>query len=377
MTAFEPHASIDGMKDFEPHPWLRNPHLMTMAGTFWRRKFPRLPAGEARLFDVEPETQMRGDCHWQKNPREHATLVLVHGLEGSSESGYILGTAEKAFRAGLNVVRLNQRNCGGTEHLTPHLYHSGRSGDVRTVIEELIARDKLPEIFAAGFSMGGNLVLKMAGEYGAAAPAELCGFAAVAPSFVLAACADALEEPRNFIYERYFVRKLKARMKRKAALFPEQYAARVGNGALRAIGSVREFDEMITAPCSGFAGAEDYYARASAINVLGAIARPTLILTAKDDPFVPYATFERREVRDNPNIRLVATRHGGHCSFIAREGGDERFWCEGRIVEFCGEYSEIMQRNERSGGATAENSKSALFAKSAQDAAPGKPKADP
>ncbi|MGH9686241.1 MAG: YheT family hydrolase, partial [Candidatus Acidiferrales bacterium] len=329
------------MKEFEPHPWLRNAHLMTIAGAFWRRKFPRLPAGESRLFDVEPGTQTRGDCHWQKNPREHATLILVHGLEGSSDSGYIVGTAEKAFVAGFNVVRLNQRNCGGTEHLTPDLYHSGRSHDVRAVVEELIERHRLPEIFAAGFSMGGNLVLKMAGEYGAAAPPEMRGFVGVAPSFVLAACADALDEPRNFIYERHFVGRLKKRMRRKAELFPSQYAARVRNGVLRSIGSVREFDELITAPCSGFAGAEDYYAQASAVNVLGAIARPTLILTAKDDPFVPYATFERREVLENPNIRLVAPRHGGHCSFIARERGDERFWCEARIVEFCREHSAL------------------------------------
>lgn len=340
--------TMNNMKEFEAHPWLRNGHLMTIAGSFWRRKFPRLPPGQERFFDIEPAsangqggTRTRGDCHWQKNPREHATLILVHGLEGSSGSGYILGTAEKAFGAGFNVVRLNQRNCGGTEHLTPHLYHSGRSNDVRAVVEELIERDHLPEIFAAGFSMGGNLVLKMAGEYGAAAPPEVRGFVGVAPSFVLAACADALEEPRNFIYQRYFVRRLKRRMRRKAELFPEQYAAKVGNGALRSIGSVRQFDELITAPCSGFAGAEDYYARASAVNVLGAIARPTLILTAKDDPFVPYATFERREVRENPNIRLVAPCHGGHCSFIAREGGDERFWCEARIVEFCREHSAL------------------------------------
>jgi predicted alpha/beta-fold hydrolase len=359
------------MKQFEPHPWLRNAHLMTIAGTFWRRRFPRLPAGEARFFHIEPAlpagglgmlsgesgTQVRADCHWQNNPREHPTLVLVHGLEGSSESGYILGTAEKAFVAGFNVVRLNQRNCGGTEHLTPDLYHSGRSADVRAVIEELIERDKLPEIFAAGFSMGGNLVLKMAGEYSAAAPAEVRGIAAVAPSFVLAACADALEEPRNFIYQRYFVRKLKQRMRRKAELFPERYAAKVGNGALRAIRSVRQFDERITAPCSGFAGAEDYYAQASAINVLGAIARPTLILTAKDDPFVPYATFERREVRDNPNIRLIATRHGGHCAFIGRERGDERFWCEGRIVEFCSQNSAMAERNAGDIQAKTEDSK--------------------
>jgi predicted alpha/beta-fold hydrolase len=357
------------MRNFEPHPWLRNAHLMTIAGALWRRKFPRLPASEPRYFDVEAAsspgeqgTRTRADCHWQKNPREHSTLVLVHGLEGSSDSGYILGTAEKAFVAGFNVVRLNQRNCGGTEHLTPHLYHSGRSSDVRAVVNELIERDRLPEIFAAGFSMGGNLVLKMAGELGDAVPPQVRGFVGVAPSFVLAACADALEERRNFIYQTYFVRRLKRRMRRKAELFPERYAAKVGNGALRAIRTVREFDEMITAPCSGFEGAEDYYARASAVNVLGAIARPTLILTAKDDPFVPYETFERPEVRGNPNIRVVATEHGGHCAFIGREGGDERFWCEARIVEFCGEHSRIVARDARISGETEENSKSAPLA---------------
>jgi len=358
-TRLRGHARIptmDAMKDFEPHPWLRNAHLMTIAAAFWRRKFPRLPAGEARLFDLEPAstvgglgTQMRGDCHWQKNPREHGTIILVHGLEGSSDSGYVLGTAEQAFVAGFNVVRLNQRNCGGTEHLTPHLYHSGRSDDIRAVVMELIERDRLPEIFAAGFSMGGNLVLKMAGEFGDAAPEQVRGFAGIAPSFVLEACADALEQPRNFIYERYFVRKLKRRMRRKAELFPDQYAARVGNGAMRAIGSVREFDERITAPCSGFAGADDYYAQASAVNVIGAIRRPTLILTAQDDPFVPYVTFERRELRENPNIQLVAPRYGGHCSFIGRQGGDERFWCEARIVEFFREHSHLAEVSAASG----------------------------
>jgi uncharacterized protein len=336
------------MNEFKPHPWLRNAHLMTIAAAFWPRKVPRLPGGQSRLFDIEPAspagqpgTQLRADCHWQENPRDHSTLVLVHGLEGSSASGYILGTAEKAFVAGLNVVRLNQRNCGGTEHLTPDLYHSGRSDDMRAVVDELIQRDRLPEIFLAGFSMGGNLVLKLAGEFGDAPPEQVRGFVGIAPSFVLAACADALEEPRNFLYERYFVRRLKRRMRRKAQLFPQRYAEKVRNGAMRAIGSVREFDELITAPCSGFAGADDYYAQASAINVVRAIARPTLILTAQDDPFVPYATFARREIRENPCIQLEAPRHGGHCSFIGREGGDERFWCEGRIVEFCCQHSRL------------------------------------
>ena len=169
---------------------------------------------------------MRGDCHWQEEPRKHPTLVLLHGLEGSSESGYMRGCAEKASAAGFNVVRLNQRNCGGTEHLTPTLYHSGRSADFRAVLLELIERDRLPAIFFAGYSMGGNLVLKMAGELGESAPEELRGIVAVAPCFDLAACADALGEARNFVYSRHFVWKLKGRMRRKARMFAGHLFAR-------------------------------------------------------------------------------------------------------------------------------------------------------
>lgn len=329
------------MKDFQPHRSLRNAHLMTIAATFWRRRFPRLRASIPRLFSVEPGTQVRGECHWQERPRECPTLVLLHGLEGSSESGYILGTAEKASVAGFNVVRLNQRNCGGTEKLTATLYHSGLSGDIRAVVHELIERDRLPEIFAAGFSMGGNLVLKMAGEFGDAAPAELRGFVGVAPAFDLARCADALAEPRNFLYEGHFVRRLKRRMRHKARLYPERYAAAALNGGMRDIRTVRDFDEVITARFCGFESADDYYARSSAVRVVAAIRRPTLILTAQDDPFVPYATFERAEVRENRHIRLVAPRYGGHCGFISQKSGEERFWCEARIVEFCREHSEM------------------------------------
>jgi uncharacterized protein len=340
--------TIKHVKEFKPHRALRNAHLMTIAAAFWRRTFPRLPASVPRLFDVEPAsaagglgTQVRGDCHWQQRPQEHPTLVLLHGLEGSSESGYMLGTAEKAAHAGFNIVRLNQRNCGGTENLTETLYHSGRSGDIGAVVRELIERDRLPEIFAAGFSMGGNLVLKMAGEFGPSAPFELRGVAAVAPAFDLARCADSLAEPRNFVYQTHFVRSLKRRMRDKARLYPARYGATTQNGGMRGIRTVREFDDAITAPFSGFRDADDYYARSSAIRVVAEIRTPTLILTAQDDPFVPFATFERDEVRTNPHIRMVAPRHGGHCGFISQETGDERFWCEARIVEFCREHSAL------------------------------------
>ena len=310
---------------------------MTIASAFWRRRYPHLPASVPRLFETEPGTRVLAECHWQQDPREHPTLVLLHGLEGSSASSYILGTAEKAFAAGFNALRLNQRNCGGTEELTPSLYHSGLSCDVRAVLVELIGRDNLPALFAAGFSMGGNLVLKMAGEFGDAAPREIRGFVAVAPVMDLAACVDALTAPRNFLYNRRFVRGLKRRMLRKAGLFPEIY---LGNGVapdMKKIRTVRDFDDRITARFCGFRDADDYYTRMSAGPLLAAIRRPTLILAAQDDPFVPFSIFGGAALGENPYITLLAPRHGGHCAFISRHGGDARFWAEARLVNFCSE----------------------------------------
>ncbi|HYL68796.1 MAG TPA: alpha/beta fold hydrolase [Candidatus Limnocylindria bacterium] len=310
---------------------------MTIAAVYWPRRFSALPPGVPRFFEVEAGTQVLAKCHWQENPREHSTLIVLHGLEGSSESNYMLGIAEKAWTAGFNAVRLNQRNCGGTEHLSATLYHSGLSNDIRGVILELIRRDRLPEIFAVGFSMGGNLVLKMAGESGDAAPSEVRAFAAVAPALDLASCADALAEPQNFIYEQHFVRGLKKRMRYKASLFPGKFPL----DGLSAVRTVREFDEVMTARFCGFKSADDYYARSSARRVIAGICRPVLVITAQDDTFVPFAPFQDPAIQANKNISLVAPEHGGHCAFISEEGGQERFWAEARIIEFCKSQSRI------------------------------------
>jgi uncharacterized protein len=310
---------------------------MTIAAAFWRRKFPYLKASSSRLFETEPGTKVRADCHWQEAPREHPTLLLLHGLEGSSDSGYMLGTADKAFQAGFNVLRVNQRNCGGTEELTPTLYNSGLSCDMRAVVGELIERDGLPEVFAVGFSMGGNLVLKMAGEWRESAPRELRAVIGICPSCDLGACADAIGELRNRIYERHFVRRLKRRMIDKAKLFPEKYPL---NG-LAKIRSVREFDDAITAKFCGFRDADDYYTRSSALSLLAEIRVPTLILAAQDDPMIPFRSLDAEKLAANPRITVEAPRYGGHCAFIATKRIGERFWAEARIVEFCREHSRI------------------------------------
>src|SRR5713101_209949 len=325
------------METFQPHPLLRNPHAQTFASAFWPRRFPRLARSTPREFETEPGTSIRGECHWQAQPRDRPTLVLVHGLEGSSESAYMLGIAERAFLAGWNAVRLNQRNCGGTESLTPTLYHSGRSNDFRAVLSELIERDHLPEIFFGGYSMGGNLVLKMAGEMASGAPKELRGVAVVCPSLDLAACVDALGLPRNFLYEARFVNGLKARMRRKVKLYPGKYDI----SGLPRVRTVREFDDVMTARYCGFRDAADYYARSSAARVVGAIRVPTLVVTAQDDPFVPYEGFSAPALTETTHITLAAPKHGGHCAFISRQRGDERFWAEARVMEFCQQKSAI------------------------------------
>jgi predicted alpha/beta-fold hydrolase len=304
---------------------------MTLAGALLPRHTPGLPPANDRLFEVEPGTQLLARCHWQREPRRSPTLALVHGLEGSSESGYIRTLAAQAFAASFNVLRINQRNCGGTERLTATLYNSGLSADFRAVLLELIERDRLKRIVFAGYSMGGNLILKMAGELGAAAPRELRGICTVCPTLDLAACVDAIERPENWLYQFRFVRDLKSRMRRKAKLFPGQFEL----NSLSRVRTLREFDDAITAPCSGYRSATDYYERASAMRVVHRIAVPTLILTSKDDPVVPFESFGASEIAGNPQIRVAATEFGGHCAFISRTNGPERYWAEARVLEFC------------------------------------------
>jgi predicted alpha/beta-fold hydrolase len=316
---------------FVPHRLLRNAHMMTLAGAFLPRLTRGLRRAEDRLFQVEPGTQLLARCHWQPEPRRSPTLAVVHGLEGSSESTYMRGLAGQAFGAGFNVLRINQRNCGGTDRLTSTLYNSGLSADFQAILLELIERDALTQICFAGYSMGGNLVLKMAGELGDAAPPELRGVCAVCPTLDLAACVDAIARPENRLYQRHFVRNLKSRMRHKAKLFPGQFQL---NGLSR-VRTVREFDDAITAPCCGYGNARNYYERASARRVAQRIVVPTLIITSKDDPVVPFEAFEAPEIAGNPHIRILAPEFGGHCAFISHSRGPERYWAEARTLEFC------------------------------------------
>lgn len=323
-------AMTSAREHFEPARFLRNSHLMTVIPGYWFRV--NLLAGvpvEPRLFATAPDTQLLGYCHWQPDRRSAQTLVLVHGLEGCSESHYMLGIASKAYRAGLNVVRMNQRTCGGTEHLTPTLYNSGLSEDYRVVVQELTRVDRAERIWLVGYSMGGNLILKAAGELGRTESA-LAGAVAVCPNIDPTPCVTALETPRNWLYHRHFLTSLKARLRRKAALSPGRWDLAGLDGIVR----ISEFDDRYTAPDGGYKNAADYYDRAGSRHVLDAITVPTTIITAQDDPFIPFPIFSHPAIRRNSRIRLVAPPQGGHCGFFQRRRANEdRYWAENRIVE--------------------------------------------
>lgn len=316
---------------------------MTLAPAF----FPRAHLadfalqGEKRLFQVAPDTQVLAHCHWQKSqPRSHPTMVILHGLEGSSESKYVLGVAYKALASGFNAVRVNLRNCGDTMHLTPTLYNAGLSPDVVSILHEL-RNEGYNRIFLVGYSLGGNIVLKTAGELGSDGPALLTGVAAISPSLDLETCVKAIEHPDNRFYDQWFLRSLKGKVRAKAKLFPELY----DTSLLRTARTLRQFDDIYTAPAGGYENAAVYYSKASAIRVVQHIAVPTLIIVSEDDPLIPFSSFSHPNLQ-NRFIRLNATKFGGHAGFIQHAPEDKSlldlFWAENRVVGFC---QEVMTTN--------------------------------
>jgi len=201
---------------------------------------------------------------------------------------------------------------------------------VARVAENLIERDQISRLALAGFSMGGNLVLKLAGEWGSEGPPQFRAVAAVCPALDLAASADALHLPSNRLYQYYFLWKLRRRLLTKARLFPETFDP----SRMRGVASLREFDDKVTAYYSGFAGAADYYARAAAANVVDRIAVPALILHAANDPFIRITPQTRQKILSNCNITFGETQDGGHCSFLAEADGYDGRWAETQVLEF-------------------------------------------
>ena len=318
-------------RPFVPRRWLGNGHAMTVFAWARRRAFPRLPVPEARLIRVSQDTQVLAHCYWQTDRASRGTLLALHGLEGSSDAHYMRGLAAKAWDRGWNSVLLNQRNCGGTEHLTSGVNHSGLTADPRAVIETLAATEGLRAVGIVGYSLGGNLTVRLMGELGESSDLPVVGAVGISPTIDLECCVRAIERRANIAYQFNFVRNLKGRMLRKGHSWPGAFDL----NPLGSIWTIRKFDDVYTAPFHGYAGASDYYRRASAIRLVDRIRIPTLILTAEDDPFVPPEQFRDPVLRDNPHIAVCIERHGGHCGFATdTTGEDDGYWAEARAIDF-------------------------------------------
>jgi predicted alpha/beta-fold hydrolase len=319
---------------FKPHSILSGRHAQTLSAYAWprrRRLSMSIANDEQRLFQVEEGVQVLAKCRWQQDRQSCPTVVMWHGMEGSIDSVYMWSTADKASRAGFNVVRVNYRNCGGSERLSPTLYHGGMSSDLAAVIQELIG-EGLRRIFPIGFSLGGNMVLKLAGEYGDSPPPEIIATCVVSPSVDLRASTQEILRGSNWLYNKSFLRSLKKHIQVKSRLFPELYNVE----RLNEIKTIRDFDERFTSLANGFENADDYYSRASSIRVVDKIRIPTLIIHAEDDPFIPYYPLREGAFAENAYLLIITTSSGGHVAFVSEASETEdRFWAENRVVEFC------------------------------------------
>jgi len=321
-------------------PFLRNPHLSTLAGNFWKRAIDesRFPTREA-VYTTEPGTRVL--VHENRPAGQvKAEVLIVHGLEGSSWSGYMVSLAQALCENGFASHRLNMRGCGGSEHLTPTLYHSGLTVDALSVLRHIRSNTSAP-LFLAGFSLGGNLTLKLAGEIGSEAAAPVSGFIAVSTPIDLAECVRRIDSRENFLYQQRFVRSLCRRYRRRHIAQPELFPL---NGLDR-IRTIYDFDDQFTAPHFGFGTAANYYRTQSALNFVAGIRTPTLVVQAQNDPMIPFRLFADPRLAGNPAIHLLGVPHGGHLGFISRR--QPRFWLDPVIIHWITEQLPVSSRLEK------------------------------
>ena len=316
------------MQPFEP--FFKNPHLLTIAGNFWSRpKVDQRWPVEAVRYRTEPEVEVLVHSQRPDGPAR-GEIIFVHGLEGSSAAGYARSMSYAALEAGYATHRFNMRSCGGTENLALSNYHSGQTSDLLFVLRQLRQKNNLP-IFLVGFSLGGNVVLKLTGELGREAGSLLTAVCAVSTPIDLKACSKALGKPGNIIYERRFLQRLRERIRLRHKQAPEIYSLE----PLKKIRTIYDFDDLYTGPLFGFGNADHYYTTQSSNRFLDKIRIPALLVQAKDDPLIPFAVYDHPAFRENPCLTLVAVEHGGHLGFISRRR--PRFWLDGLVMKWLGD----------------------------------------
>jgi predicted alpha/beta-fold hydrolase len=251
-------------------------------------------------------------------------LVVSHGLEGNARRPYILGLVAQGLAQGIDVLAWNFRSCGQKQHRSRRFYHSGATDDLEVVVQHALAAGAYRRVLLAGFSLGGNLTLKYLGERGTRLAPEIQGAFVASVPCDLSACAQSLR--RYPLYEWYFLKSLRKKIKKIAQTFPD-----IQPESLAKVRHIWDFDEYYTAPLHGFAGAEDYYMRCSALHYLEGIQVPTLLLSAQNDPFLPEACFPKLLAAAHNFFYLEMPALGGHCGFATKQG---TYWAEQRAIAF-------------------------------------------
>jgi predicted alpha/beta-fold hydrolase len=318
-----PEASFD----FRPLPWLGNPHVQTLLATYLpspacpdpdRQWVVWLPDGDGLvLHDNVPRDWRPGD----------PMALVVHGLTGSHESGHVQRLALRLLRRNVRAVRIDLRGAGKGLRLARGSYHGGRSDDIRAALEEMHRWSPDSPLLLAGVSLGGNLVLKLAGEAASHPVPQLSRVVAQAPPIDLGRCAHLLTLPGNKMYADHFLGELIAHARQRQRCFPDLPPLRFPRQM-----TLRLLDELYTAPRGGFRDADDYYTRGSSAPLIPHIQVPTLILTARDDPFIAVEPFEELRVPSHVHVRILP--QGGHVGFLGWDGVGGIRWAERRMVDW-------------------------------------------
>ena len=333
-----------GMLGFQPQRWLRGPHAQTLSVTlpigapprsFRRLAKPFVCAVEGGGWPHDPGPgSVTGTLYWQTGEGRAPLAVLVHGLGGSDESLYVVQTARALHARGYHVLALNQRGAGSSAAIAPYLYHAGLTGDVDHVVRAFAQAPGVDGVVVVGFSIGGNVALRLAGEWADAPPPGVRAVISMAAPVDLQAAARNLERWQCAMYRAHVLRGLIA----QAVKYRRAHPARAPYSARKVVlcTQIREYDEQVIVPRYGFESVDDYYARASAGPLLGAIGVPTLALHATDDPMVPGAGVERALAGASAKVEVQITAHGGHLGWAedwTGEGLAER-WSTRVMLEF-------------------------------------------
>lgn len=310
-----------------PPPLLRNPHVQTV----WAAALRRVRSERPRVEVLDTPDGDFAEAHWRTHGHPRL-LVVCHGLGGDASAVYVRGLARAAAAAGWDTACLTFRGAGPRPNRLLRAYHSGDTADLDLLVGRAVASGRWTRIALAGFSLGGNVVLRYLGV-GAGHAAAVRGAVAFSAPCDLASCAQVLAHPSNRAYMRRFLRRLNRNVAAKQVLFPGRLPPMERFARMR---TFREFDDAYTAPTNGFRDAAHYWESCSSLGVLGRIDTPTLLLTSTDDPFLAPACFPFSEARHSRSFHLEATSHGGHMGWAAPRIGPDPWWHERRALDFLG-----------------------------------------